>query len=333
MQKRFVREAKLLAKFQHPNLPYVLTEGVVQAEFGKAPYFVMEYIQGESLQEVLRKEQHLEPHVAVGYAMQVLDALGYAHSNKIVHRDVKPANIMIDGRGRCFLIDFSIGVSFDAKPGLTRATTFGAVLGTTAYMPPEQLEDASKVDGRADLYSMGVVLLEMLSGKSDRGNIARSLAKFPRGLVAAVEKACAANPEDRFKNADEFMRAIGGSRPQQAPLTPSLAICTNLKCSGANWSSRGYYRGPRVVESATDSHCTNCGDHLVYQCKGCGAPITNNAFCGSCGSEILLVPECKLCSSWLTREYMDTMGADGCRKCLPVAKSGNVGLVDENIPF
>lgn len=116
MLKRFVREAKLLARFQHQGLPYVLTEGAVQAEHGQAPYFVMEYIEGDSLCHALRNRL-LGQTAALDYAIQILGALGYAHSHKIVHRDVKPANIMIDHRGRAFLIDFSIGVSFHARQG------------------------------------------------------------------------------------------------------------------------------------------------------------------------------------------------------------------------
>lgn len=336
MLKRFVREAKLLARFQHQGLPYVLTEGTVQAAHGKAPYFVMEYIEGDSLSQAIRSRP-LDQIAAADYAIQVLDALGYAHSHKIVHRDVKPANIMIDHRGRAFLIDFSIGVSFQPDRGMTRATKSGEVFGTMAYMSPEQLEDASKVDSRTDIYSMGVVLLEMLTGKTDRTNISRSLSGFPRAFVAAVETACASDPNARFKTAEEFIRALGGGREIGAPnLAPTLAICTNLKCPGADWTERGFYRGPNVIEKATNSFCTACGEQLSYQCPSCGVPIGNTPYCGNCGGQLYRIPECQKCGSWLTRDYIDSGGASGCLKCMknePAKTAASFSDFDDDIPF
>lgn len=339
MLKRFTREAKLLARFQHQGIPYVLTEGIVQATHGKAPYFVMEYIQGETLQEVLLRNQRLEQGVAIDYATQVLDALGYSHSHahKIVHRDVKPSNIMIDQRGRCFLIDFSIGVSFQPDTGLTRATKSGVVLGTTAYMSPEQLQDASKVDSRTDIYSMGVVLLEMLTGRPERTNILRTLSGFPRSIVETIETACASGPDDRFRTAEEFIRALGGGRQIRAPnLSPALAICTNLKCPGADWSERGYYRGPNEIEKSTTSYCTACGKQLIYQCPSCGIQVAKTPYCGDCGTQLYRIPECQKCGSWLTREFMDTGGANGCFKCInsqPTGTSASFPDMNDDIPF
>ncbi len=337
MQKRFVREAKLLARFQHQNLPYVLTEGTVQAAHGKAPYFVMEYIEGHTLGELLRRDQRLDLNVAIEYATQILDALGYSHTHKIVHRDVKPNNIMINQRGRCFLIDFSIGVSFQPDAGLTRATKSGEVFGTPNYMSPEQLQDASKVDSRTDIYSIGVVLLEMLTGRTERTNIPRTLAAFPRSVVATIESACASNPNDRFRTAEEFIRALGGGHQVLAPnLSPALAICTNLQCPEADWTQRGFYRGPNVVENATNSFCTSCGEQLTYQCPSCGIQIANTPYCGNCGTQLYRIPECQKCGSWLTREFMDTGGADGCVKCnksKPTGASASFSDFDDDIPF
>ena len=151
-KKRFSREAKLLARFQHPGFPHVLTQGSATAFFGEAPYFVMEYVAGSSLKDLLSQQIKLPLEVSIGYACQILSALGYAHSRKILHRDVKPANIMVDANSRCFVIDFSIGVSTALEAGLTRATTTGESIGTPQYMAPEQLNDASKTDNRADIF-------------------------------------------------------------------------------------------------------------------------------------------------------------------------------------
>lgn|GEM_PF-1323661 len=339
MQKRFMREAKLLARFQHPNLPYVLTEGEVEAEHGRAPYFVMEYVHGVTLRDFLREKGRVDQQVAIDIAVQILDALSYAHSYQIVHRDVKPANVMIDSRQRCFLIDFSIGVSFEPIPGGTRATTRGEVLGSPPYTSPEQMRDASSVDSRTDIYSVGVMLIEMLSGRTEMTSIGRSLSGFPRNLIDSLEKACASDPAMRHKTADDFIRTIGG-RYQLAPptLSPALAICANTKCPGANWSSRGYYRGPRVIQDSTGYYCTSCGGSLTYLCRNCGVPVSETPFCGNCGAEIYRLPECKVCGSWLTKEYMDSLGESGCSKCRG-NKPGSIQPVastsadDDEIPF
>lgn len=340
MHKRFIREAKLLARFQHPNIPYVLTEGVLDAAHGRTPYFVMEYVNGTTLRDFLREKGKLDRTLAVDIAVQVLDALGYAHINQIVHRDVKPSNVMIDSRMRCFLIDFSIGVSFDSQPGGTRATTRGEFLGTPPYASPEQMIDAATVDGRSDIYGVGVMLIELLTGKPETANFGKTLAGLPRGMIDAIEKACANGADERHRTTEEFIRAIG-NRNHTASLTlsPALAICANLKCSEANWSSRGYYRGPRVIPDATGSFCTSCGGSLAYLCKNCGAPISETPYCGGCGSENFRVPECKACGSWLTKEYMDSGGQFGCSKCkdkkLSIRRSPPQPSpeMDDDIPF
>lgn len=340
MQKRFVREAKLLARFQHPNIPYVLTEGVVDAAVGQTPYFVMEYVHGSTVQEWLRTKIRLEPAAAIEIATQVLEALSCAHAHQIVHRDVKPSNVMIDARQRCFLIDFSIGVSFDAQPGVTRATTKGEMLGSPPYASPEQMVDAGSVDIRSDLYGVGVMLVEMLTGRAEITNIARTLSAYPRDLIEAIEKACATDPAARHMTADDFIRAVGRKHQSSPPtLSPALALCTNHKCTDADWTSRGFYRGPRVIKDSTGSFCTSCGKSLLYLCRNCGSSVGETPFCGSCGAEIYSIPECKVCGSWLTREYMDSM-ASGCLKCkgkkgkiMPPPAPATFADMDDDIPF
>lgn len=338
MQKRFVREAKLLARFQHPNIPYVLTEGVVETPHGQSPYFVMEYVQGRTVQALLREKSRLESPAAIEIATQILEALSCAHTHQIVHRDVKPSNVMIDTRQRCFLIDFSIGVSFAKQPGVTRATTTGAVLGSPPYASPEQMVDAGSVDNRSDLYGVGIMLVEMLTGRTEITNLARTLSAFPRDLIDAIEKACATDPASRHKSSEDFIRAVGRKHySSPTTLTPALALCTNHKCTDANWTSRGYYRGPRVIADSTGSFCTSCGKSLVYICRNCGSSVSETPFCGSCGAEIYTVPECKACGSWLTREYIDSMGASGCSKCKERKKRPpaptTFDAMDDEIPF
>lgn len=337
MRKRFSREARILAKFQHQGVPYVLTRGSVQAAHGDAPYFVMEYVEGKTLRQILNNGKPIGLRTSISYAQQVLDALGYAHARDIVHRDVKPGNIMVDQRGRCFLIDFSIGVSLRPESGLTRATGSADQLGTTAYMSPEQFRDPSTIDGRADVFAMGVVLLEMLTGHSDRTNIPKALREFPHSIIACIETACAMQLEERYQSAEDFVRALGGAEQILAPAThPALAICVNPKCAGADWSSRGYYRSPKVMEDSRDSYCTNCGEHLRYRCKACGAPIVNAPHCGNCGEQIYSIPTCEKCGSWLTLEYMGADTSNGCSKCSGRRMPEEVPAKDEfddDIPF
>lgn len=338
MRKRFSREARILAKFQHPGIPYIITEGEVAAEHGPTPYFVMEFIAGATLRARISDAGPIDPTSTIEIASQILDALAYSHARRIVHRDVKPSNIMLDERQRCFLIDFSIGLNLNDEKGFTRATESGLSLGSPVYMAPEQQRSARDADLRADIYSLGVVLIEMLTGSTDRTNIPRSLGQSPRRLAHAIEQACAARPEDRFQSADEFLRAIGYSKGSLPPvLQPATAIRADTACSDADWSPSGYYRGPKVIDEATDSFCTSCGARLKYMCESCGTPVTKTPFCGACGGEIFKVPTCKLCGSFLTREFIDEDTSSGCRKCISRQQSvaSSVPLVadDDDIPF
>lgn len=338
MHKRFIREAKLLARFQHPNIPFVLTEGEVVAAHGPAPYYVMEYVQGKTLRDVIAEKGKLEPREAIDIAVQILNALAYAHARKIIHRDVKPANIMVDERQRCFLIDFSIGVSFESAAGVTRATKTGEILGSPPYTSPEQLRDAGSVDGRTDIYGAGMILVEMLTGRTDLVNIGRALSATQRNIVECIERACATDLAKRFGSAEDFARSIGGGRKYVMPaLSPSLAICVNHKCADADWTERGYYRGPRVIEQSTGSYCTSCGSALLYRCRNCDEPIAEKTpFCGYCGAEIFHVPRCKVCGSWLLVGDMDSLGEKGCAKCGGKklgGKSSSIVELDDDIPF
>lgn len=337
MAKRFSREARILAKFQHQSIPYVLTEGVVDAEHGRAPYFVMEFVSGQTLAAVLREKNKIDVGRSLEYALQILDALGYSHAHAILHRDVKPGNVMIDSRERCFLIDFSVGVNIAAQTEMSRATESGAFLGSLQYVAPEQEADAASATEKSDIYSVGVVLFEMLAGHKDRTNIARSLADIPRHVVVAIERACSPDPVDRFESAEEFARAIGGKRQHLAPtLIPALAICTNTKCDGADWSSNGYYRGPAKYEDCTDSFCTQCGTHLQYTCGECGAPISTDPHCGNCGNPNFQLPLCDRCGSFLTREFMGKDTEHGCSKCIRKERRKPQELPsfeDDDLPF
>jgi eukaryotic-like serine/threonine-protein kinase len=153
--ERFRREAKAVAKLSHPNIVSVIDAG----EDGGHPYIVFEYVEGENLKQRIRRLGPLDPQEALAYAIEVGRGLKVAHGRKLVHRDVKPQNVLIDSEGRAKVTDFGIARQLEQQG----VTDTGRVLGTTDYVAPEQAMGQG-VDERSDLYSLGVVLYEMLTG-------------------------------------------------------------------------------------------------------------------------------------------------------------------------
>jgi eukaryotic-like serine/threonine-protein kinase len=154
--ERFRREARAVAQLSHPYIVNVIDAGEDEGR----PYIVFEYVQGETLKDRIRRLGRLPVAEAVAYAVEIARALGYAHQRHIVHRDVKPQNVLIDAEGSAKVTDFGIARSLD-QDGLTAD---GRVLGTTDYVSPEQAL-GHKVTGQSDLYSLGIVLFEMLAGE------------------------------------------------------------------------------------------------------------------------------------------------------------------------
>src|SRR5216683_792976 len=153
--ERFRREARAVAQLSHPHVVGVIDAGEDEGR----PYIVFEYVEGETLKERIRRHRRLQIAEAVAYAIEIARALGAAHARHIVHRDVKPQNVLIDEEGSAKVTDFGIARTLDEE-GLTAD---GRVLGTTDYVSPEQAL-GQPVTGQSDLYSLGVVLYEMLTG-------------------------------------------------------------------------------------------------------------------------------------------------------------------------
>ncbi len=225
---RFIREIQITARLQHPNILPVLDSG----EAAGTSYFVMPFVEGESLAQRLKRETRLSVSEAVRLAAEVADALAHAHQAGVIHRDIKPGNILLS-HGHAIVADFGIARALDLSVG-ERLTDSGLAVGTVTYMSPEQA-GADEIDGRSDIYSLGCVLYEALSGTppftgpSAQAIMARSAIdpvpslytlrqSVPPALEAAITKALAKVPQDRFESAAEFRDEI-----QRAALSPSRA--------------------------------------------------------------------------------------------------------------
>jgi serine/threonine-protein kinase len=224
---RFLREIQIAARLHHPHILPLYDSDTV----GGLVYYVMPYIEGETLRHRLLRERQLPVEDALQIAREVSDALNYAHKAGVIHRDIKPANILLDS-GHALVADFGI-----ARAIGTGESSTGHIIGTPAYMSPEQIEGVKELDGRSDVYSLGCVLFEMLVGEppfkgtSVMSVIANRLsnpvpsARAQRDLVPeaidwAVKKAMATLPADRFQTAAQFAEALG------TPATVAIAVGT-----------------------------------------------------------------------------------------------------------
>jgi serine/threonine-protein kinase len=227
--RRFQQEAKTAAKLDHPNIIPIYR---VESEGGLI-YFVMKYISGTSLEDLLDKKEPLPVPEIQRILWEAACALGHAHQRGVVHRDVKPANIMFDHDGRVMLTDFGISKALQAATGLTAT---GMIIGTPHYMAPEQGKGAP-VDGRADQYSLGIVGYRMItaelpfSGDSVHTIIYKHIYEepplastkrpgIPGALTVAISRALAKEPDQRFPTMEDFATAVWPEQPVTSPAKP-----------------------------------------------------------------------------------------------------------------
>jgi predicted esterase/predicted Ser/Thr protein kinase len=212
--RRFTQEAKTLASLGHANIVAVHDYGVEEG----TPFLVMEHVEGVSLRQLL-SERRLPPEEALGIVPQLCDALEYAHSLGVVHRDIKPENILVDTRGRVRIADFGLAVMLGIEA--PRFTRTDAVMGTPHYMAPEQVESPKTVDHRADLYSMGVVFYEMLTGELPIGafSMPSQKARVHRRLDEIVLRALAKEPDRRYQHASELKKDLAAAPRELRPGT------------------------------------------------------------------------------------------------------------------
>jgi eukaryotic-like serine/threonine-protein kinase len=270
LRRRFARESRLAARLSHPNVVAVFDAG----EDAGRPYIVMEYVEGETLANVLRRRGALPAEEAAEIAGQVAAGLAHAHAQGLVHRDVKPQNLLVSGDGRVKIADFGVARSDD----LSQLTQAGTVLGTAAYLSPEQAA-SSEVGPAADVYSLGVVLYELLTGRTPyRFDSLADLAAPrkppppPPALADVVARCLAADPSERPSAAEverELLRSvepvseaptvrISRSRRRSLPLIAILVLVAAAIATAVVLATRGGNGTPtpatiRPVPHSTDT--------------------------------------------------------------------------------
>jgi serine/threonine-protein kinase len=250
---RFANEAQAAGRLHHPGIISVFDVG--EDPDNRDPYIVLEYVSGEPLQRVLAREKKLPLSKALKLAEELADALEYAHAQGVVHRDMKPANILVTEDGHAKIADFGI-----AKLNLAHFTIPGKVLGTPAYMAPEQLSGEG-ADGRSDLFSLGVILYVMVTGHSpfpgssattvcfkvaNREPVAASALDMtlPPQIDAVIARAIAKNPDERYQNGAELAEDLRLLQQAYKPgsTTTSMqaiaALTTNLNVRPASMDAR-----------------------------------------------------------------------------------------------
>ena len=235
---RFLREIETAARLTHPHILPIHDSG----DTGGFLYYVMPYVEGESLRGRLAREKQLPLDDALQIAREVADALSYAHSHGVVHRDIKPENILLQS-GHAVVADFGIARAITAAAGETRTATLtaaGTALGTPAYMSPEQATGSRDLDGRSDLYSLGCVLYEMLAGQppftgpsvesllhqhltAEATSITVVRPAVPGWVAAAIQRALAKTPADRFSPVALFAEALAPRESATVAAAPAVA--------------------------------------------------------------------------------------------------------------
>jgi len=256
---RFMHEAQAAGRLHHPGIVAIFDVG--ENPQNHNPYIVMEYVAGEPLNRILKREKKLSLPTALQLTEEIAEALDYAHAQGVIHRDVKPGNILVTGEGHAKIADFGI-----AKLNLAHFTVPGRVLGTPAYMAPEQLSGEG-VDGRSDLFSLGVILYAMVTGHSPfQGDSATTVSfkvancepvsasaldlSLPRELDEVIARAMSKDREQRYQRGAEFAEDV---RQLQELLKPGPTTTSMRLASGTGTGTRTRSTGPRTKTGQTAS--------------------------------------------------------------------------------
>ena len=252
--ERFLSEIRTTANLQHPHILALHDSGVASGFL----YYVMPYVEGESLRGRLEREKQLPIDDALRIARELADALGYAHARGVIHRDIKPENILLQG-GHALVADFGIALAVQTAGG-QRLTQTGLSLGTPHYMSPEQAMGERAIDARSDVYALGAVTYEMLTGEPPftgatvQAIVAKVMTErptrpsavrdtIPEAVDDAVLRALAKIPADRFGTAAEFATALAGG----AAGSGARRLTTGRHADGATTSTRAAHLWPAVA--------------------------------------------------------------------------------------
>ncbi|MDQ3989760.1 MAG: Stk1 family PASTA domain-containing Ser/Thr kinase [Actinomycetota bacterium] len=257
-QLRFRREAQNAASLNHPAIVAVYDTGETQTEYGPLPYIVMEYVDGRTLRDIVKGDGPMDEQQAIETMADVCAALDFSHRGGIIHRDVKPANVMITTAGAVKVMDFGIARALADGGGVTQTA---AVIGTAQYLSPEQARGES-VDARSDVYAAGCVLYELLTGsppftgdspvavayqhvREDPKRPSQENPDVSPALDAVVLRSMSKNPANRYQSAAEMrsdlVRVLAGQRPQ-APMVMTDDERTTLLAAGAGEAGPGRHR-------------------------------------------------------------------------------------------
>lgn len=275
--ERFRREAMAAARLTHPNIITVYDYG----QEGDRPYMVMELLEGKNLGDYLDKKTSFSMQQVADIGAQICSALDYAHLSGIIHRDIKPDNIMVNSTGVVKLTDFGVA---RVKSDLPSMTQTGTTLGTIAYISPEQLTDSRLVDGRSDLFSLGALLYEMLTFKTpfDAGNLGGTIINImsmapepisainpnvPPKLEAVIMRALKKNPDERYSRAAEMGHALTAAlRDTEKPAPPRIVD-----------PSAGVGAQPNGASAQQAHPCRHCAKPIPFGsrvCPNCGRSET-----------------------------------------------------------
>jgi len=282
---RFLSEIKTTANLQHPHILALFDSG----EAGGFVYYVMPYVEGESLRDRLSREKQLPVDDALRIATEVADALEYAHEHGIIHRDIKPENVLLHG-GHALVADFGIALAVSRGDGASRMTETGMSLGTPTYMSPEQAMGEKEISARSDVYALGAMLYEMLvgdppfTGSTAQAIVAKVLTAAPASIVeqrhtvpphveAAVLRALEKLPADRFASAAQFSAALArpelmaatmagraaaqGTPRASRPMLMGLVAALVLTAGAAAW---GWLAYRRAVDQPASWQYVSLGD-------------------------------------------------------------------------
>ena len=248
---RFKREIRVAAQLKHPNILGILDSG--ETANGQL-WYTMPFVEGENVYERLQREQQFAPGEALRITLAAASALAYAHTHGVVHRDIKPDNIMLAG-DQVLVADF--GVARAVSEVAEKLTATGMIVGTPTYMSPEQASGDKAIDGRSDIFALGCVAYEMLAGEppfkgpNPQATLMRRfmgpprplrpMVQIPEHMEAAIVRALAKDPAERFASAAEFASGLAGLTPARPPASPAASgrASSPAAADGAEPKKRG----------------------------------------------------------------------------------------------